>query len=211
MFITLDGPSGVGKSTTAKALQQLLTARSVAVRTTMEPTTSSLGAYTRAHASELHGHTLACLVAAQRYEHIDTVIAPALKAGETIVCDRYLASTLVLQRLDGVPLPFLLDINRDILLPDLAVILTAQPGLIADRIAQRGIRHRFHLDPTAPRREVDLYENAAQILADKGVPVLVIDSSNATPAEVVAQIASEVPGPPVASSATSIPAPFEEP
>ncbi|MFF4039566.1 hypothetical protein [Streptomyces sp. NPDC001816] len=42
---------------------------------------------------------------------------------------------LVLQRLDGVPWEILLDINRHAPPPDLAVILTAEPGLIAERIA----------------------------------------------------------------------------
>ncbi|MFF3404382.1 dTMP kinase [Streptomyces sp. NPDC002659] len=55
-------------------------------------------------------------------------IKPSLKAGDTVICDRYVASTLVLQRLDGVSLKFLLDLNADILMPDLAVILTASPG-----------------------------------------------------------------------------------
>ncbi|MFE2283722.1 hypothetical protein ACFXDJ_06055 [Streptomyces sp. NPDC059443] len=39
------------------------------------------------------------------------------------------------------------------MLPDLAVILTADPDVIAARLATRGVRHRFHHDPDAPSRE----------------------------------------------------------
>ncbi|MGW0763013.1 dTMP kinase [Streptomyces sp. NPDC002814] len=148
-FVTIDGPSGVGKSTTVQALHDRLTAQGRPARRTVEPTRSALGQFTRSHANQIHGLALTCLVAANRYEHIETEIEPALRAGELIISDRYLPSTLVLQQLDGVPLEFLLAVNDRVVLPDLAVILTADPGLIAERIAARGITHRFHLDPPA--------------------------------------------------------------
>lgn len=194
LFITLDGPSGVGKSTTTKALRQEMTERGIVVRQTVEPSTSKLGAFTRENANDIHGYALACLVAADRYAHIEHEIKPSLHAGTTVICDRYVASTLVLQQLDGVPLEFLLDLNARILLPDLAVILTASPSLIGNRIAERGVRHRFHLDPAAPGREVVLYAETAHTLRAKNVNVLVLDSSDATPSEVACAIADTLPG-----------------
>ncbi|MEU9014650.1 dTMP kinase [Streptomyces sp. NPDC048479] len=198
-FVSIDGPSGIGKSTTVKALHRELAARGIPSRLTVEPTRSDLGQFTRQHADRIHGRALACLVAATRYEHIEQVIQPALRAGDLLISDRYMPSTLVLQHLDGVPLQFLLDINRDVLMPDLAVILTAQPGLIAERLAARGITHRFHLDPTAPSREVELYAQAAAHLMSRGVEVLCLDTSEATPSEVVSTIADAIPRLPIAS------------
>lgn len=192
-FVTLDGPSGVGKSTTTAALAELLRARGDIVRTTTEPSTSDLGEFTRRNANHIHGRALACLVAANRYEHIDTELCAFLDAGDTVVCDRYLASSLVLQRLDGVPEPFVLALNADVLLPDLAVILTADPQTVADRVARRGVRHRFHLDPAGPAREVDLYSEAAQTLMDMNVSVLLLDTTSATPKEVADRIADSIP------------------
>ncbi|MFJ8036018.1 hypothetical protein [Streptomyces sp. NPDC096032] len=72
-------------------------------------------------------------------------------AGRLLVSDRYLASTLVLQRLDGVPLDFLLMLNDHAPKPDLAVILTAAPDTIADRITRAGITHRFRARPGRTR------------------------------------------------------------
>jgi hypothetical protein len=48
---------------------------------------------------------LACLVAADRYNHLDTEIRPERTSGRTVICDRYLASTLVLQARDGLTVP----------------------------------------------------------------------------------------------------------
>lgn len=201
-FVTIDGPSGIGKSTTVQALHNYLTAEGRPARRTVEPTTSALGQFTRSHTNEIHGLALACLVAANRYEHIETVIEPALHAGELIISDRYLPSTLVLQQLDGVPLEFLLAVNDRVVLPDLAVILTADPGLIAERIAARGVTHRFHLDPTAPSREVGLYADAAVHLSSRGVEVLLLDTSHATPWDVARRIADDIPALPIASVAS---------
>lgn len=201
-FVTVDGPSGVGKSTTVQALHDHLASQGRPTVRTVEPTTSALGQFTRGHANQIHGLALACLVAANRYEHIETEIEPALRAGELIVGDRYLPSTLVLQQLDGVPVDFLLDINRHVLMPDLAVILTADPGLIAERIATRGVTHRFHRDPRVPSREVDLYADVAAYLMRRGIEVLVLDTSNATPPDVARRIADTIPTLPLTSVAS---------
>ncbi|MEU1693531.1 dTMP kinase [Streptomyces hirsutus] len=209
-FVTIDGPSGVGKSTTVAELNRHLTRQGVAARMTTQPSASDLGRFLRTNADHIHGLALACLVAANRYEHIDTEITAALRAGELLVCDRYVASTLVLQQLDGVPLDFLIALNQHAVKPDLAVILTAAPGLIADRITERGITHRFHRDPTAPGREVELYRDAAAFLTSWGVNVLVLDTSAATPSEVASRIADAIPPLPLPSVAsTTNPTPQE--
>lgn len=210
-FITVDGPSGVGKSSTVEALHDELAARGIPVHRTVEPTTSDLGRFIRAHFSHIRGHALACLVAADRYEHVEHEIRPRLGAGDTVISDRYIASTLVMQQLDGVPLKFLLDLNANVLMPDLAVILTADPGLIAERIAARGPQNRFHRDPTAPRREVALYTGAAQTLMTAGVRVLVVNTGEVTPTEVAATIADAVPGSSIASAAAPQSTPSQGP
>ncbi|MFS0692785.1 dTMP kinase [Streptomyces nitrosporeus] len=199
-FISVDGPSGVGKSTTIQALYDELLARRVTVHRTVEPTTSELGRFIRGHFAHIRGHALACLVAADRYEHVQHEIEPRMRAGDTVITDRYLASTLVMQRLDGVPLDYLLALNAPVLRPDLSVILTADPGLITERIAARGPVNRFHHDPAAPGREVLYYEEAAQLLMAGRVKVLVVDTGESTPSEAAAAIADAIPDSSVASA-----------
>ncbi|MFF8882905.1 dTMP kinase [Streptomyces flaveolus] len=202
-FVSIDGPSGVGKSTTVKALHALLEQQGRTAQRTVEPPDTALGSFTRSNANEIHGLALECLVAAARYEHIDTVIRPALRAGRLVISDRYLPSTLVLQQLDGVPLDYLLALNAHVIMPDLAVLLTASPALISARIAERGVTHRFHLAPSAPGREVDLYADAASYLMARDVKVLLLDTSNATPSDVARRIADAIPAVPIASVATT--------
>ncbi|MEU2248154.1 dTMP kinase [Streptomyces sp. NPDC019224] len=189
-FITLDGPGGVGKSTTAGAVARLLAAHGEQVHSTKEPSGSPLGQFIRANADDYDGAALACLVVADRHHHLAREIVPRLTAGDTVVCDRYIASTLVVQALDGVPQRYLLDLNAGLRLPDLAVILTADPRAIAARIAERGATHRFNRDASFPAREVALYDRAAELLRAMGVPVLVLDTGAASPTVIAEQIAS---------------------
>ncbi|MEU5001521.1 dTMP kinase [Streptomyces sp. NPDC021622] len=188
-FVTVDGPGGVGKSTLVTTLTDYLCGRGHRVHATREPSNRPIGAFTRTHADEITGYALACLVAADRYDHLENEIRPRLAAGDTVVCDRYLASTLVVQRLDEVPEPFLLALNDGITLPDLAVVLTAEPPVIAARLAERGAHHRFERDPDSPARELALYERATQTLRAMNVPLLALDTGNTTPSESAAQIA----------------------
>ncbi|MFF4693413.1 dTMP kinase [Streptomyces sp. NPDC001307] len=203
-FVSIDGPSGVGKSTTIRELRTVLAARGVPAQWTVEPPRGDfLGDFTRTHGGQLHGLALACLVAAARYRHIETTIDPALDSGGLLISDRYMASTLVLQRLDGVPMDFLLLLNDYAPQPDTAVVLTASPGAIADRIAEAGVTHRFRADPTAPTREVELYRDAATVLEDLGAKVLVIDSTEIPPSEVARRIADAIPAFPLPSETSS--------
>ncbi|GAB3120910.1 hypothetical protein GCM10027160_37640 [Streptomyces calidiresistens] len=194
-FITLDGPGGIGKSTTLATLAGLLRERGESVHATAEPSARPIGRFTRANADHVHGHALACLVAADRYDHIRHELRPHLDLGDTVLCDRYLASTLVVQRLDDVPEPFLLNLNADITLPDLAVILTAEPAVITHRLRARGAHHRFEHDPDIPAREVDLYRQAARTLRSMGVAVLTLDTSTLTPLRAAERIRDALPPP----------------
>jgi dTMP kinase len=189
LFVTVDGPGGIGKSSLVKALAARLTADGHPVHATAEPSGRPVGAFTRSFADQVSGHALACLVAADRYDHLQHEIRPLLTAGTTVVCDRYLGSSLVLQRLDGVPTDFILQLHAAADLPDLAVILTAPPETITARIAARGAHHRFERDLDIPAREVTLYREASITLDKLGVPVLTLDVARITPSDAANRIA----------------------
>ena len=140
--------------------------------------------------NQVHGHTLACLVAADRYHHLDTEIRPERALGHTVICDRYLASTLVLQARDGLPIPYLLAANKGIDLPDLAVILSATPEIITARLDERGRHDRFEHNPRSARIETALFGDAAATLTGRGVNICHVDTGLLTPQQAASQIAA---------------------
>lgn len=184
-FVVLEGPSGVGKSTIVSRLVKLLSAEGWRVHPTKEPTHTTLGSTARYGTDEYRGLTLACLVAADRYYHLETEIRPAVAAGKVVLCDRYLATSLVLQRLDGVDGEFIWTLNRYIDRPDLTIVLTGDATRSRSRSQARGIHSRFHRGGSeAGERERELYARVAQELSAAGHPVHVHDVGEQTPDQV---------------------------
>ncbi|MGH3871828.1 MAG: dTMP kinase [Pseudonocardiaceae bacterium] len=101
LLVTLDGPSGVGKTTVSGLVGDRLAAAGVPVVLTATPSSSSLGELARHGTHQFFGVALTCLVAADRYHHDQTTVREALQRGAVVVCDRYVPSSLVLDRVDG--------------------------------------------------------------------------------------------------------------
>jgi len=139
------------------------------------------------------GAALACLFAADRYHHLDTEIRPRRAAGHIVLRDRYLASGLVVQRADGLDLAFLAGINQHADPPDLAVILTADPGTIARRLAARGVHNRYQSSPALAAAEIAHYGDAAAHLEHLGASVLRIDTTHTPPVRVAVRVAAAIP------------------
>ena len=131
MFITIEGIEGGGKTTQVGLLAAALERRKVTVRVTREPGGTKLGAEVRSLL--LHSGTglgaLAelFLILADRAEHVESLIQPALRAGEVVLCDRFADSTLAYQAY-GRELPVsevrgVEFFSRQGLLPDLTFVL----------------------------------------------------------------------------------------
>lgn len=93
-FIAVDGPNGVGKSTLIAAIKNKLEILGYDVYVTREPTDTKLGNFLREFAEQHSGVSLACMVAADRYEHIINEIMPALGEGKIVISDRYINQCL---------------------------------------------------------------------------------------------------------------------
>lgn len=192
LFVTLDGPAGVGKTTTTKRLWNYLTVRGFSVHTTTEPSKTTLGNTARHNTDTYRGLTLACLVAADRYHHLETEVRPKVDGGFIVICDRYVASSYVLQRMDDVPLPFIEAINSAADLPDLAIILEAPASVTAARVAARGAHNWFHAGVGSSEQEADLCKETAARLMSRGYPVLSFDTSATGPAGVAEQLGTRI-------------------
>ena len=192
-FVAIDGPSGIGKSTLTGLLADRLTAHGCSVKATKEPTATPLGSLARFGTDDYHGLTLACLVAADRYQHLEHEIRPALQAGRLVLCDRYLASSLVLQRMDGVSPEFVWQLNQHADQPDLCIILSGDASCAHERAEKRGLYSRFHRGgQVAGMAEAALYATVATELAEHGFAVLTHDIATQAPGEVAQTLATAI-------------------
>lgn len=149
VFVVIEGTDGSGSSTQCELLRRDLRRTGRSVLLTKEPTRGPAGAIVqlaldrRLHgpnrhfysssgerepaASELDFHTMALLYAADRMDHVEGVIKPALDQGWVVISDRYVLSTMAYQGLH-LDVDWLLEINRYALLPDLTLFLDVPPS-----------------------------------------------------------------------------------
>ena len=188
VFVSVDGPSGAGKSTIVRHVAHLLVAAGEHVHITAEPSDGPIGTLCRELTDTTTGHALACLYAADRYHHAETEIRHHLQAGEVVITDRYLPSGLVMQRFDGIDPTFLWQLNAEVKRPDLAVILEADPDVIAERLHERGPHNRFQLTPGSSHAEAHFYRQATERLIQAGFDVLRVECNKRPPEQSAAFI-----------------------
>ncbi len=100
LFITFEGPEGAGKSTQARLLTEWLREKGREVVLTREPGGTRLGQAIRRlllHQDHMCAEAEYLLYSADRAEHMQTLIRPALKQGQVVLCDRWLDSSLAYQ------------------------------------------------------------------------------------------------------------------
>ena len=101
LFITLEGGDGSGKSTQAQLLGEWLQAQGRTVVRTREPGGTEVGVAIREivlhHRGEVAPRAEALLYAADRAQHVATLVRPALARGEIVIQDRYLDSSVAYQ------------------------------------------------------------------------------------------------------------------
>ena len=148
-FITFEGIDGAGKSTHIEAVAQHLRAAGAAVVLTREPGGTPLAEQVREIV--LHKRmdvlTEALLVFAARNDHIEQVIAPALAAGHTVLCDRFTDATFAYQGSGrGAPIEVLTQLERLVqgeLQPDLTIWFDLPSELAEQRRARVRAADRF--------------------------------------------------------------------
>ena len=165
LFVTFEGIDRSGKTTQARLLADALGADAVLVR---EPGGTELGERVREvlkdPRSQIGPEAEALLFAAARAELCRQVIGPALEAGRTVVCDRFLDSSLAYQgAARGLGVDEVLEVNRLAtggLVPDVTILLTLDPGDASDRT---GEADRFEEEGAELQRRVaEAYERLAE-------------------------------------------------
>jgi len=160
-LLALEGIDGSGKSTQARALGV-----ATGALLTFEPGATSLGQNLRSLV--LGGETEppspraeALIMAADRAQHVDRVIGPALSSGRWVVTDRFSGSTLAYQGagrgLDPGFLFGLVDWAAAGIWPDLSILVDVPPAVAARRIAQASPDRLERLEPAFFERVRDGY------------------------------------------------------
>lgn len=189
LLVAVDGPSGVGKTTVTGLVVAQLDKWQLPALATSQPSDSAMGKLARASTHELHGLALTFLMAADRHHHQSEVIVPALAEGSIVVCDRYVPTALVLDHLDGADPDFIMTIYRQMVRPDVAVLLAGDPEICRERAAARGNYSRFHEGGTAAGvTEAGLYDQAAALLTTAGYPVTIVDTTGRSAAQVTRDV-----------------------
>ncbi|MBD8727230.1 dTMP kinase [Frigoribacterium sp. CFBP 13707] len=101
LFVTFEGGDGSGKTTQAGLLESWVTEQGRRVVRTREPGGTDLGLELREIVLHRRGHIApraeALLYAADRAQHVDTLVRPALERGDVVVQDRYIDSSVAYQ------------------------------------------------------------------------------------------------------------------
>ena len=140
----MEGLDGSGGTTQTKLLAEWFLSRGQSeVHTTCELSTGPVGCFIRetlnpAHPSSVIGDSvLPFLFAADRRDHLDREVIPALQRGAAVITDRYYHSSLAYQSL-AVGLPTVADLNERFRAPDITLFLDLEPETSLARIEARG-------------------------------------------------------------------------
>jgi dTMP kinase len=162
-LIVIEGLDGAGTTTQTKRLVEYLNARGTKAHATREPSDGPVGKLIRemlggGHAIEgekLSQGTFGLLFAADRLDHLQREVEPAIAAGVTVISDRWYHSSLAYQG-TGADRDWNTMLNARARRPDLTIFLQVRPEVAAERRA-------------AARRQEELFEQLQmQIEVDAG-------------------------------------------
>jgi len=184
-FITFEGPEGSGKTSILKAVFQSFVDANIDVLTTREPGGIKISEQIRnvildVDNKEMDARTEALLYAAARRQHIMEVIKPALEAGKTVLCDRYIDSSLAYQGVGrDLGIDEVLKVNQfaiENLLPDLTVFINVPPAIGLNRVFGND-RHVDRLDLESIHFHEKVYDGYLTIIERFKDRIIVIDGT----------------------------------
>jgi dTMP kinase len=192
MFVTFEGLDGSGKSTQSELLRARLEADGLDVVATREPGGTALGERLRdlvLHGEHMSAWAEALIYAAARAQHVAEVIAPALERGASVICDRYVDSSVAYQGVGReLGLERILDLNVAAvggLLPERTFLL----DLGVEEIRRRLTGHHDRLERESPDFHARAAAGYRELAARFPERIVVLDASR--PAD---QLAEEVYG-----------------
>lgn len=158
LFITLEGVEGAGKTTQQRLLADWLAGLGLSCLQTREPGAGQIGAQIRAVLLNPANTALtptaeALLMAADRAQHAEEALRPALNAGQVVLCDRYIDSHMAYQGYGrGLSVAWLRQLNEQAtggLWPDMTLLLDMPVSQGLARAKSRGAADRMEQEQVA--------------------------------------------------------------
>ena len=187
-FITVEGGEGSGKTTVLEIVYQELRALGYNVLVTREPGGIPIAENIREiilnpSNTQMEKRTEALLYAAARRQYLIEVIAPALKRGDIVLCDRFIDSSLVYQgHARGIGMKEVMSINNFAigdLYPELTMFFDIKPEQGLARIAKNKDREKNRLDLEELTFHQKVYEGYHILLNKYPERIKRIDASKA--------------------------------
>ena len=179
-YIVIEGLDGAGGTTQCRLLQSWLEQRGCTVVLTNEPTNLPVGKFIRQVLQDpdslIGDAVLSYLFGADRQNHLDTRVFPALDRGEIVISDRYYHSSLAYQSL-SLDFDFVAKINGQFPAPSITFFLMLEPEISFERVQLRGLPvERFEtLDRL--RSIAQSYERVIQYCTEQGENIVCIDAT----------------------------------
>ena len=148
MFITFEGIEGCGKTTQVQRLEKLVGRHGIPLVKTMEPGGTGIGADIRKILLDAENKEMAplaelLLYAADRAQHVEEVIKPALREGKWVVCDRFFDATIAYQgSARGLDRAFIQSLNEKAsqgILPEITFLLDCPVDIGLKRALKRNL------------------------------------------------------------------------
>lgn len=144
LFISIEGPDGSGKSTQIRLLEEFLNENGMDTILTREPGGTVISEKIRQiildkEHIEMDPMTEALLYAASRAQHVAEVIKPGLQAGKTVICDRFVDSSIAYQgygRHLGDAVRIINEYAVAGCMPDITFLLKVEPSVGKKRIKE---------------------------------------------------------------------------
>jgi dTMP kinase len=217
VLIAFEGGEGAGKSTQVRRLQEWLTNEGLVARATFEPGATPSGAgirsivLDRAHTG-IASRSEALLYAADRAQHVHDVLRPALDAGEVVITDRFVDSSLAYQGAGRtIPLDDVRMLSRwatQDLEPDLTVLLDLPPEIGLARARGRAVADRLESESLEFHQRVrQTFRALAEADPDRYLVVDAQQSPDQIAAIIRVRVAELLSGLPLQQIAQPVPAP----
>lgn len=184
LFISLEGPDGSGKTTVTSLLYQRLLEKGIACIHTREPGGIEIAEKIRQiildpENTQMDARTEALLYAASRRQHLIQKVLPALNAGQIVLCERFIDSSLAYQgygRQIGFDAVYELNLFAiENHFPDLTIYLDVSEEVGLKRIESRLEKDRLDMESLAFHHLVN--EGYAEVLRRFKDRIKIVDAS----------------------------------